>query len=139
LASSSTGADASFPDKSADTVPAIGSDVVGSSVTFSAQFQGTLPIGYQWFRAPGTTYTNIVLYTTNCTFTIPSVQFSDSGNYRVIITNAAATNSSLFVAGKLQLACGTLLGKYFLKCAASGAVGVPLPALPVSRPRWQSQ
>ena len=46
----------------------------------------------------GTTYTNIVLYTTNCTFTIPNVQFSDSGNYRVIITNAAATNSSLFVA-----------------------------------------
>jgi len=71
----------------------------GNPATFSVTVSNaTLPIGYQWFRAPGTTYTNIVLYTTNCTFTIPSVQFSDSGNYRVIITNAAATNSSLFVA-----------------------------------------
>jgi hypothetical protein len=71
----------------------------GFPATFSVTVSNaTLPIGYQWFRAPGTTYTNIVLFTTNCSFTIPSVQFSDAGNFRVIITNAAATNTSLFAA-----------------------------------------
>lgn len=39
----------SQPVVTSQTVPALGSDVAGSSVTFSAQFQGTLPISYQWF------------------------------------------------------------------------------------------
>jgi hypothetical protein len=56
-----------------------------------------------------------------------------------ILAETPASSSSRLVAGKLHVACGTLFGKYFLKCAASGAVGVPLPALPVSSPRWQSQ
>src|SRR5207248_933359 len=47
----------------------------GRSATFSvAVTNATLPIGYQWVHAPATVYTNVVLYATNCIFTIPNVQ-----------------------------------------------------------------
>jgi hypothetical protein len=79
--------------------PSVQLAMPGQSATFTvAVTNATLPIGYQWIKAPSTVYTNIVLYSTNCTFTIPNVQAIDSGNFRVTCTNAAGTNASSFAA-----------------------------------------
>ncbi|HWY75406.1 MAG TPA: immunoglobulin domain-containing protein [Verrucomicrobiae bacterium] len=72
-----------------DTLPATGSDVVGSAVTFTASFDGTAPITYQWqFNG-----TNIAAATTTA-LTLSNLQLSQSGAYNLVAMNAYGTNSS---------------------------------------------
>jgi Immunoglobulin I-set domain len=72
-----------------DTVPGTGSDVVGSTVTFTASFTGTAPMSYQWqfdgANIPGAT---------NTTLTLTNLQLSQSGAYNLVATNAYGSNSS---------------------------------------------
>ncbi len=72
-----------------DTVPASGSDVVGSQVTFSAAFAGSLPIAYRWQRdgsdIPGAT---------NATLTVTNLQLADTGAYSLQASNALGVLSS---------------------------------------------
>ncbi|PYL00207.1 MAG: hypothetical protein DME19_05930 [Verrucomicrobia bacterium] len=62
---------------------------VGSTATFSVVAAGTAPLYYQWrqngFELPGRT---------NPTLVLTNVQFSDSGVYDVVITNALGSVSS---------------------------------------------
>lgn len=63
--------------------------VVGAAVTFSVAASGTPPLRYQWqFNqqdVPGAT---------NSTLSLPSVQASQAGTYRVVVTNAAGSTPS---------------------------------------------
>jgi hypothetical protein len=54
----------------------------GQSATFTVTVtNATLPIGYQWLKAPSTVYTNFLLYETNSTFTIANVVAGDAGQF----------------------------------------------------------
>ena len=90
-----------------DTVPALGSDVVGSSVTFSAQFGGTLPIGYQWFAMDTSGDPAIpVPNGTNSTLTIKNLQLTDYAFYYLQASNASGITTSasrLFVVSNAPL------------------------------------
>jgi hypothetical protein len=72
-----------------DTLPVTGSDVEGSLVTFTASFEGTLPISYQWQRdgmdLPGAN---------SPTLTINNLQLGDSGNYQLVATNSLGASVS---------------------------------------------
>ncbi|HWD93316.1 MAG TPA: immunoglobulin domain-containing protein [Verrucomicrobiae bacterium] len=97
----------SQPVVTSDTVPALGSDVVGSSVTFSAQFGGTLPISYQWFTMDinGDPVTEIP-DATNSTLTINNLQLSNYAFYYLQASNAlgiTASTERLFVVSNAPL------------------------------------
>lgn len=77
------------PSVAQDILPATGSDVVGSSVTFKASFIGTFPVSYQWYQGG-----NPISGATGPTLTLNSLQLTDSGNYNVVAYNAYGTNSS---------------------------------------------
>lgn len=69
--------------------------VVGENATFTVTVtnSATLPVNYQW-RKGSIILTNILLNTTNCSFTLYNVQTNVTttngpGNYRVVVTNAA--------------------------------------------------
>lgn len=74
---------------SVTTPPASQSIGCGSNVTFSAQFAGTRPMGFQWYRdgvpIPGATSSNLTLFT---------VLPSDAANYTVQGSNAFGTTLS---------------------------------------------
>lgn len=76
------------PVVTSDTVPALGSDVVGSSVTFSATFDGSRPITYQWWMAD-TNFTTIIPIAgaTNSTLTITNLQLTNSAFYYLEAAN----------------------------------------------------
>lgn len=76
-----------------DTLPASGSDVVGSSVTFSASFDGTRPISYQWMVDNGGGPTPIN-GATNTTFTLTNMQLTDTAAYSLQASNALGIVSS---------------------------------------------
>ena len=69
-----------------DTLPANGSDVVGSEVTFTAVFHGTTPITYQWRKNTGSGAVDIA-GATSPTLTLSNLQLSDSGSYSVMAAN----------------------------------------------------
>ena len=62
---------------------------VNHPVSFSVTSSGATPFTYQWRK--GTTPINGA---TNMTYTIPSVAFSDSGNYNVVVTNSFGSTTS---------------------------------------------
>jgi hypothetical protein len=72
-----------------DTIPAIGSDVVGGQVRFAASFGGTPPISYQW-QKNGTN----VPGASSSTLTLTSLQLSDSGSYNLVASNNFGVTSS---------------------------------------------
>ncbi|MDD5139086.1 MAG: FG-GAP-like repeat-containing protein [Verrucomicrobiales bacterium] len=59
---------------------------VGSTVSFSVGATGTTPLSYQW-KLNGTNIPGA----TGLTLMIPNVQFTDAGNYSVLITNIAGS------------------------------------------------
>jgi hypothetical protein len=73
---------------------------VGSSMTFSVRARGSVPMGFQW-RKGSTPITNfgssgwIVLLTTNCSITLTNVQLTDSGSYRVVLTNSGSVTPTV--------------------------------------------
>jgi uncharacterized repeat protein (TIGR01451 family) len=65
------------------TQPTNQTAVVGGTAIFNVMVTGSLPLSYQWnFNG-----TNIV-GATNSTLTLANVQFSQAGNYAVLVTNA---------------------------------------------------
>jgi hypothetical protein len=70
-----------------DTLPATGSDVVGSEVTFHAVFGGETPIAYQWRKDSGNGPEDIV-GATSSSLTLSNLQLSDSGSYSLQASNA---------------------------------------------------
>jgi Lamin Tail Domain/CotH kinase protein/Fn3 associated len=75
-------------------------NATGSTLSFFIQCSGSVPMGFEW-RQGATPRTNIVLNTTNCTFTIPFALPATSGTWRVVITNSgsptALTNTTFAV------------------------------------------
>ena len=75
-------------------------NATGSTLSFTIQCSGSVPMGFEW-RQGSTPRANIVLNTTNCTFTIPYALPATSGTWRVVITNSgsptAASNSTFAV------------------------------------------
>ena len=71
------------------TPPLGQSNIVGSSASFSVVAAGTAPLTYQW-RLNGT---NIV-GATNATLNLFNLQLTDSGNYTVLVGNAAGFATS---------------------------------------------
>lgn len=69
-------------------IPLRGStNVVGTPMTVTIVANGSVPMGFQWRR--GTVIlTNIVSMNRTSSFTINSLTLTDSGSYRVIITNS---------------------------------------------------
>ncbi len=62
---------------------------VGGTVNFSVAVSGTLPLSYQW----SCNTTNLV-GATNSTLTLTNVQFSQAGNYAVLVTNTYGSSLS---------------------------------------------
>ncbi len=78
------------PVLTSDTVPASGSDVVGSQVTFSATFDGSRPIFYQWQVDNGGGPVPIT-GATNTTLTLTNLQLTDTAAYSLLASNALGT------------------------------------------------
>lgn len=62
-------------------------NAVGSTVTLSITASGSVPMGFSW-RKGSLPVTNIVLMTTNSTFSIVNAQTNDSTTWRCVITNS---------------------------------------------------
>jgi hypothetical protein len=73
-----------------DTLPMIGSDVVGSEVTFTAGFNGTTPMTYQWRKDTGSGPVEIP-GATSPTLTLSNLQLSDSAHYSLLASNEFGT------------------------------------------------
>jgi hypothetical protein len=63
---------------------------LSSNVTFTASADGTLPLSYQWWFND----TNALAGATNASLTLTSVQVSNVGQYRLIVTNAGGSVTS---------------------------------------------
>jgi hypothetical protein len=79
----------------ADTLPSSGSDVVGGQITFSAVFDGTRPITYQWeFQDTNGSPAVDISGATNSSLTLSNLQLSDFGVYFLIASNNLGTAQS---------------------------------------------
>ncbi len=74
----------------------------GSPANFSITAEGTAPLSYQWYL----NQTNVLAGATNATLLLAGVQFSDAGNYSVVVTNdygsIASSNAVLTVIDSLN-------------------------------------
>ncbi|MEY4916359.1 MAG: hypothetical protein RL616_272, partial [Verrucomicrobiota bacterium] len=68
-----------------DTLPVTAVDVVGSSVSFTAQGSGS-SLSYQWQKISGGT-TNNIAGATNTTLVLNNLQVSDAASYQLRVTN----------------------------------------------------
>ncbi len=66
---------------------------VGSNVLFSVT-AGTAPLNYQWYFNTNTALLNA----TNTSLSLTNLQLTNTGNYRVIITNSSGAATSTFAA-----------------------------------------
>ena len=74
--------------------PAGVTNATGSSLSFFIQCSGSVPMGFEW-RQGAIARTNIVLNTTNCTFTIPYALPATSATWRVVVTNSGAPTAMI--------------------------------------------
>ena len=77
------------PTITQDLLPHTGSDVVGSSVRFTANFNGSVPIAYQWFKN-----TTNVPGATTATLTLNNLQLTDAGSYSLQASNSLGVVST---------------------------------------------
>jgi pectate lyase len=61
----------------------------GANVSFSASAEGTAPLSYQWQKNGAA-----ISGATSATLNLTNVQGADSGNYRVVVSNAAGSATS---------------------------------------------
>lgn len=69
--------------------PASVTKSVDESVTFSVTASGTNPLQYQWLKNDAS-----ILNANQSAYTIQSVQLTDAGNYKVVVTNTAGQVTS---------------------------------------------
>ena len=83
------------PSLTSDTVPSTASDVIGSSITFLANFTSSSPISFQWEKDTGTGPTDIP-GATNPTLTLSNLQLSDAASvgYSLRASNAQGVVTS---------------------------------------------
>jgi hypothetical protein len=70
--------------------PASQAVFVNDTANFSVTASGTPPLSYQWYY----NQTNLVNAATNSNLTLPNVQLSQAGTYRVVVSNQAGSISS---------------------------------------------
>jgi tellurite resistance-related uncharacterized protein len=103
------------------TQPANQVVTLSSSVTFSVGVAGTAPLNYQWSFGG-----SALDGATNASLTLTNVQFSQAGNYSVVITNVAGTASSSNATLSVNFPAA-LVGVVNVTNAQSGAtVNVPV-------------
>jgi len=88
---------ASLPVLVSDITPNAVTVYVGGQQTFSADFNGTLPIAYQWQADTGHGMTNIP-NGTNASLTLSDLQIANSGQYEVLASNSVGGPVSSSVA-----------------------------------------
>ena len=68
----------------------------GTQVTFSVAVSSQSPLGYQWLKN-GTNLTDVgnIVGSSTSTLTLTTTTLADSGNYRVIVTNALGSLTSM--------------------------------------------
>jgi hypothetical protein len=86
-------AEAVPPNLSQDTLPSTGFDVVGSQVTFTASFNSSAPMTYQWLYS-STNETNAIAGATGTTLTLSNLQLTNSGSYSLMASNALGVATS---------------------------------------------
>ena len=74
--------------------PVGATNATGSSMSFYIECSGSVPMGFEW-RQGTIPRTNMVLLTTNATFTIPFALPATSGLWRVVITNSGAPTATI--------------------------------------------
>jgi Concanavalin A-like lectin/glucanases superfamily len=84
---------ASAPVIVADTTPSNVLAYVEGDVTFTASFQGTLPITNQWLVNPGSGFVNVP-NGTNTTLALTNLQLSAAGIYALAASNSVGSASS---------------------------------------------
>lgn len=72
-----------------DIQPLSVTNVVGSTVSFSAHAVGNAPLGYQWFFSGGS-----LISATNTTLSLTNVPSGKAGNYWIIATNSYGSATS---------------------------------------------
>jgi hypothetical protein len=89
------------PGLTRDIIPFVGSDVPGSSETFTTLFNSSEPISYQWYiitNAISGGVTNAVTSPvsggTSSALTLANLQASDTGSYFVVASNSLGVASS---------------------------------------------
>ena len=80
---------ASAPIITTDTTPSAATRYLGQSVTFSAAFEGTPPISYQWLN-----FGQPIPGATNTTLTLTNLQLSDAQPYSLQASNFLGTTTS---------------------------------------------
>jgi hypothetical protein len=96
------------PYVTSDIVPVTGSDVVGSQVSFTASFNGTTLINYQWQTVNGGV-TNDVPGATSPTLTLNNLQLANSGSYQLRASNSVGvsySSTNLFTVNPVPAANG---------------------------------
>ena len=84
----------------------------GNTANFSVTATGTQPLSYQWRKNSAN-----ISGATNTTYSIPNVTSSDAGDFSVIVTNSAGSdtsnNATLTVTAPNQLPTATILSPTF--------------------------
>ncbi|MGA2747490.1 MAG: immunoglobulin domain-containing protein [Verrucomicrobiota bacterium] len=75
------------PNISQNTLPSTGFDVVGSQVTFTAAFNSSAPMSYQWLFSTSAA-TNQIPGATATTLTLNNLQLTNTGSYTVFASNS---------------------------------------------------
>ena len=76
------------------TQPSSSTVLVGAAASFSVVASGTTPLTYQWRKSTdGTTY-NDISGSTSATYSIATAALTDTGYYKVVVTNSAGSATS---------------------------------------------
>ena len=73
------------------THPATQNQFTGLNVDLNVEANGTMPFTYQWQRADSNGTWHDLIGATEDTYTLQNVQLSDTGSFRVIVSNFLAT------------------------------------------------
>lgn len=105
--------DASAPVLVSDTTPApnVTASFEGLSQAFSASFNGTLPIGYQWYVATDSAGTGAasVSGATNTTLTLTNLQLGNTGFYALVATNVVSPYNATSTWAQLTVQSSNLM------------------------------
>ena len=120
-----------------DTLPGDGagngsSDTVGGSVTFSAGFDGSPPLAYQWEKQDTNGNTTVISGATSSTLTLTNLQLSDAAAYFLQASNAFGVLASTPALFKVEPAA--LAGDLLISTANQFGVGTSNETLFI--PTW---